>query len=327
MEIVAQFDVTCYTLTVTGRAHRVTLLPEPNCPGAPRSSLADGVLTARYVGGTPVALVGEVPGGNVWQGWAGDLVETGRVAVAVAIMDQDRAAEHRYRDKTTGEQVTEAFESIGNGIAIAMKKVVGGVMFAANEALFGAPPLGVISTVTAGISLVGMALEAAGVPSSVTKYFDYPAQTISMMSALMGCAASWGIAGNGGASAGGLGADRAAPVLDAYGVVSDTRDVATELADASSDAAAWLAVARANYGSVAKAMDAAGAAMDVAGTAIAAYQLFTSGPGAGWDASASAAWTDFSTYTSCFASNIPDYLRGAVGGSDEYWADIDREWG
>src|SRR5690606_9721262 len=131
--VTAAYHLVCHSLTLTGKPHRVTMIPEPNCGGADDPVLENNVFTGYYIGGTPVALIGEVPGGNVWQGWTGDVVETGKVKVAVVIMDADKTAAHRYRSKSWDEQAVDFFTDAGNQLAVAAKKALGATAFVVGE--------------------------------------------------------------------------------------------------------------------------------------------------------------------------------------------------
>ncbi len=326
--VTAAYQVVCHSLTVEGRAHRVTMLPEPNCPGAQQPGLVDGVFTGSYVGGTAVALFGEVPGGNVWQGWRGDLVEEGRVKVAVAVMDADKKVEHRYRGKTDGEKAGEFFEDTGNALATAAKKTVGGLAFAMGEAFQKVPPFNVVGLALTGVSLIGTLLEQIGVPSSVTKYFSYPAQSYQWAFTSFTCIAGWALSGDSDVN---LADTRSAvqAALDSTTIAGDQVDPSSGAPNDPTTSEALTALYyTAKAGSfVAKhaaGITSTGTALDVVDVALAGYALATNAQGIGWDSSASSAW-DANNYlqrtSGCMEAAMPDYIKNAIEVPDGYWDD------
>jgi len=304
------------------------MLPEPNCPGAQQPGLVDGVFTRSYVGGTAVALFGEVPGGNVWQGWRGDLVEEGRVKVAVAVMDADKKVEHRYRGKTDGEKAGEFFEDTGNALATAAKKTVGGLAFAMGEAFQKVPPFNVVGLALTGVSLIGTLLEQIGVPSSVTKYFSYPAQSYQWAFTSFTCIAGWALSGDSDVN---LADTRSAvqAALDSTTIAGDQVDPSSGAPNDPTTSEALTALYyTAKAGSfVAKhaaGITSTGTALDVVDVALAGYALATNAQGIGWDSSASSAW-DANNYlqrtSGCMEAAMPDYIKNAIEVPDGYWDD------
>jgi hypothetical protein len=223
------YEVTCHTLTLTGKPAAVH--PKPNCPGTNPDSLpttstddagaakamtSTGPPTGSYIGGTTVVLHGDVPKGMVWQGWTGDIDEPGKInptyvtICAPASSDPDaleptapcsagdpsgdKVASHNWRPKTTGETIKQAFVDLGNGIAIGAKKVFGVVMGALGEFFMGAPPLGILTTVLTIASGIGTLLKYIGVDTQLEKYMDYALETVNFLQSAFTCTSKWGLA-------------------------------------------------------------------------------------------------------------------------------------
>lgn len=330
--VTALYEVVCYTLTLTGRAHRVTSLPAPNCPGA-----APGAeFTGQYIGGTPVALIGEVPGGNIWQGWRGDVVETGKVKVAVVIMDADKSAEHRYRAKDWDEKAVDFFEDMGDALAVAAKKSLGAVAYVAGKAIQDVPPFSYLGEAFEVLSLMGEVLNFIGVPTSVTKYFSYPAQSLDWVVSGFTCLASASLSSqNGGASANLSGvADSNQRSINSAGgsffkaigidpgddneLVGETLEKLYVTGKVVGYATKYTGVG----GGVSKTMDTIDIGLEL-------YGLATGPQGVGWDSSASDAWdSDMGNHiTGCMAAATPDFIRGALPINDKEFDRLEDEYG
>jgi hypothetical protein len=223
------YEVTCHTLTLTGKP--AVVHPKPNCPGTNPDSLptvstgdadaaqamtSNGPPTGSYIGGTTVVLHGDVPKGMVWQGWTGDIDEPGKInptyvticppasadpdapeaTVPCSAGDPsgDKVASHNWRPKTTGETIKQAFVDLGNGIAVGAKKVFGVIMGALGEFFMGAPPLGILTTVLTITAGIGTLLKYLGVDTQLEKYMDYALETVNFVQAAFSCTSKWGLA-------------------------------------------------------------------------------------------------------------------------------------
>lgn len=349
--LMAVYDLICHKLTITGKPHRVTWAPEPTCYGAPEPTFGGGTTTGWFIGGTPVALVGEVPGGNVWQGWKGDVEKTGKVDVAVVVMDRDKAVSHNYRGKSWDEKALDFISSAGNELAITMKKVVGVGGFVVNQAFSYVPPFAAIGPVLGGLSMVGDMLADLGVPESVTKYFAYPADSFKWLTDAYLCVAAWGLSG--GSASVYLG-DYTDPIEDA---VFDTIDSGIGTVDGATGGVAGGIVGDhtgvdLSEGSGAAAEEGYGQGGDIAGlyelgggnlgslgkgmgyldTALTGYHLLTNPQGIGWDDNASDAWS-YDNWSErmdgCLKAQMPDSLRAELAPdvTDEEWKAIEEKYG
>jgi hypothetical protein len=331
----ATYEIVCHVLTISRNPQRVTTIPEPNCPGAPDPGMTpERVWTGSYIGGTPVALLGEVPGGNIWQGWAGDVVEAGKVQVAVVIMDADKDVQHRYRGKTDTEKMGEFFDDVGNAMAVVGKKIVGGL--AAITPIVAGTFFGPALSAFELVSALGDLLEEVGVPSSVTQYFRLPAQAIDFAMSAASCVGHWGLSSG---STGNVDAGAAHEVAVGF---DPSRQFGLNPADRVveygleyipglfGDDGEWTEAAREFYYSQKFALMTEfdpTPASTVYGAVTDMAEFAANGPGFGWDASAGDAWST-SGFTdvmgSCLAANTPDLLRGAMPGDQtdanrEYW--------
>ncbi|WP_417512411.1 Ig-like domain repeat protein [Microbacterium sp.] len=335
--VTAAYAVLCHTLTVSGKAHRVTQVPQPNCPGAPAGGLDENnVYTGHYIGGTAVALFGEVPGGNIWQGWSGDLEETGKVKVAVAIMDADKAAEHRYRGKSWDEKAADFFTEAGNQLAVAAKKALGGVAYVAGTFMQEVPPASLLGESFEMLSLVGDLLNRIGVPTSVTKYFSYPSQALDWMYSGFTCVASASLSSQGGGASRDVSQDTSSAEKSAYDTVGsgfkaigiDTGDNSAALSQALSDLylAGKITGKLGQLTGVGAGVDKAMSAVD---TGLEVYNIVNGPQGVGWDGSASDAWdSDMGDHIAgCMAAATPDFLRDAVPISNTDFERFDEDYG
>lgn len=335
--LTAAYTIVCYTLTVTGKAHRVTAMPQPNCPGAAEGGLSENnVYTGQYIGGTAVALFGEVPGGNVWQGWRGDVVEDGKVQPAVVIMDADKSAEHRYRGKSWDEKAEDFFTDVGNGLAVAAKKALGGLSYVAGKALQEVPPFSMVGEAFEMLSLVGDVLGYLGVPDSVTKYFDYPSQSLNWVMSGFTCLAAAGLSSqNSGHSANlqGVAESNKTSVYAAGGSVF--RAVGLDPGDnneAVGEALEMLYISGKTAGYIQKYTGTGELIEKVMGTidtGLEIYGIVTGPQGVGWDNSAADAWdSDMGNHlTGCMAAATPDFIRGALPISNKDFARYENEYG
>ncbi|MBX3094126.1 MAG: Ig-like domain repeat protein [Cryobacterium sp.] len=349
--VMAVYDLICDTLTITGKPHRVTRLPEANCNGAAAPTSKDDVWTGSYIGGTSVALFGEVPGGNVWQGWAGDVEKTGKVDVAVVVMDGDKTVAHRYREKSWDEKAADFFSEAGNQLAIAAKKVVGVAGFAANQAFSYVPPFNAVGPVLGGLSKVGDVLEELGVSESVTKYFSYPGDTFKWVTDQYLCVAAWGLSGgsasvylgdytapiedwmmdNVGEGIGAVGG--VAPIGAIGGPMNPIGDIDPDnpgegLDDAWGDIGDGAGLAELGGADLGK----VGSGLGYLDTALTGYKLLTNPQGLGWDNNASDAWSydNFNERMSgCSSAAMPDFLREEIypDRTEEEWAEIEKKYG
>ena len=336
--VTAAYAVVCHTLTITGKAWRVTAAPAPNCPGAPPGGLdpATNIFTGQYVGGTSVALFGEVPGGNVWQGWRGDLVETGKVKVAVAIMDADKTAEHRYRGKSWDEKAEDFFTEAGNQLAVAAKKTLGGVAYIAGKAIQEVPPFSLVGEAFEVISLVGDVLNMLGVPESITKYFSYPAQSLDWVLSGFNCLASASLSSQSGGSSANLSGVADSNRDAVYGAGGSAfRAIGLDPGDDNENVGKALESLYTTGKSLAYVQkytgqgESVGKAMDQVDNALEIYGMVTGPQGVGWDGSASDAWdSDMGNHiTGCMASATPDFLRDVLPIGNDDFARYDSEYG
>ena len=322
----------CHTLTLTHDAADVTVYPPPNCLGADPAA-------RRYIGGSLVVLKGRVPGGKVWQGWVGDVVEKGKVNPAMVIMDGDRSAGHRWRSKDLDEKIVDGFEWFGDQAAIFGKKAVGVLSMMVAETLTGLPPGCVIFLLGAVGTALDLFLGAVGVDSDITQYFGYLQETLDFALAGLSCVGAWGMGGSKGSTEGEMLADGLEAGLDArYG--SDLQDALASLEEAEA-ARTWTQtmdpqyrgfpknvvveestgivtrakikysqykVAKANYAAVVDAPALLGVGLSIYG--------ISQGSGVSWDSSASDAWSDMSTYNECTRGLVPSYLEHTI--DDDY---------
>lgn len=322
----------CHTLTLTHDAADVTVYPVPNCLGA------DPALR-RYVGGTLVLLKGRVPGGKVWQGWVGDVVDKGKVNPAMVVMDDDRSAGHRWRSKDWDEELVAGLEWFGDQSAILAKKAAGVLSLVVAEALTGLPPGCVIFLLGAVGSALELLLDAVGVDADITQYFNYLQETLDFALAGLSCVGAWGLGGSPGSKEGEHLADGIEAGLDAqYG--SDLQRALTSLEEAEA-ARTWTQtmdpqyrgfpknvvveestgivtraklryaeykVAKANYAAVVDAPALIGAGL--------AIFSISQGSGIGWDPSAGDAWGDADAYHACTRSMVPSYLEHTLDNED-----------
>lgn len=339
----ADYEVVCHRLTLTNDHADVTKYPEPNCPG----SSGDTHESAMYLGGTLVLLHGRVPGGKVWQGWKGDVQPLGKVNPTSVVMDGDKTASHRWRSKDWDEKAVDFFEDIGDAIvdgvewlgdqtAILGKKLVGVLALAVHEVVNGAPPLSIVGMVVSVLDVVDMTLRAMGVDSDMGLYLRYAQETMSLLMGPLTCGATWSFAGNqsGSASSGADWVDGADALHDYYRIATTPGVEETEAAlrefrrrrtfqlnqpvlgglppDLAYEETTGLAT-RARIGfaklNVAKAKAAPLLkAPAMVGIGLTAYDIYSSGPGFGWDDSAEEAWTNGSAYHDCMERLLPSYL-------------------
>lgn len=333
--VTAAYHLVCHTLTLTGKPHRVTMIPEPNCSGAEESTLENDIFTGQYIGGTPVALIGEVPGGNVWQGWTGDVVEEGKVDVAVVIMDDDKTAAHRYRSKSWDEKAVDFFTAAGNQLAVAAKKALGATAFVVGEAVKKVPPFSFVGLALTGVSLFGDLLSLIGVPDSITKYFDYPKQTFDWVMSSFTCTAAWGLSS--GANSTNLSGARDA-IGDAIGAAGgsaagavgiDTGDD-NEHVNSALKGLYYTAKAGAKLNSMAGGSNLPAGAMGAIDVGLSGYRLVTGPHGVGWDSNAADVWSTsgaIDQITGCSESALPSYIKDALPPGDDYWRELEKEHG
>lgn len=338
MSVVAAYTVSCFTLTLTHDKKDVTVYPQSTCPGSSPEQF-------EYAGGTVVAMYGAVPGGKVWKGWVGDVVQLGKVNPAIVIMDDDKTAGHRWRSKDAGETVAapfiaagDFFVDISDDMAIASKKFVGVMALAAEQAVQALPPMGFVTAVTGALSLVGTALEAAGVGNDITKYLHAAQQMVDAMMSGVSCAAVWGLNGNGATN---LFASEEAPSDDDdfTAAAKDSRSIADRVASGElrteSDIRAAMSESLAVYETVTGTVGTVEATADlikdaragyyatvksvtqvadlpglsvISGTALGATGIVLGG-GFGIDKNANAAWTDGSAYWQCMADAVPWFMK------------------
>ncbi len=347
LSVVAHYDAICHEVTIEGNAGDVTWYPAPNCPGAEgevvtteysdkallsryggtqmgqardfkkmRELRGPRTMSGRYVGGTEVLIQARGQSNMVWTGWRGDAVQEGRVNPGSISVDGDKLVHNTYRGKSTAEQ----FEDFGEDVAIFAKKAVGFTAVVFTEYLKYYPPLGAVTGIAEGMSLVGTILEMAGVSAKDVQYLHYAKQMIDLPFSLLSCAGTWGLGGS-------TGLVTAAATNTASVLKQGTYRV-TNITDAAMDEAKH--VMKMNAGSTGLYMSAklqyysgklalAELAPKIApavGIGVAVYGAIQ-GSGVTWDSSASSAWTDGSGYTECLRKAVPQFMYDALGESGQ----------
>ncbi len=336
VEVEAAYAVTCFDLTIERFGSRATAYPTPNCPGNTGFS-SGNTITGSYSGGTLVALNrGTRKADEVWERWRGDIAEGAdpKANTTFVMMDADKTVMNDYRAKTTNEKTGDAFESVGDALvvagehtAIGMKKLVGVLALGVRELALGQPPVGILSTIIGGVSLIGVVLELAGVDNDITEYLQYAQQTLDWAMSGLTCAAAWSLAGSGGAEdtegvAGILAGELAGKVADSTAPppgmshldAADALRSYQVLADGTlAETTGMIARAKVGYHRLASAALDGLAVLDgplaVVGAATTVYDLVENGSGVGWDSSAEDAWTDSSVFGNCLRDSMPSYMR------------------
>jgi hypothetical protein len=285
--ITANYTVICHTLTTN--FDNVKISPAPNCPDTPASAHS-------YIGGTSVALQAIGDGGLVFRGWNGPTMFSSDT-IAGTNMTADVALYANYTSKSVGEHITDIASTVGDALAITMKKVTGVAAAIATGLITGGNP------VTAAMGLVvllgkavGGVASLLGVDSAGLRSFqsvvDGVAATMAYFTAITTCATAWSASADGAPPSGGTSA--ADVTASGYSAYTTYRDTAANPAPAT------------NLGQAKKLGARLGAVVSV-GAGI--YQMATGGPGTGWDSSAASAWTTGGdAYAVCFGRAIPSYV-------------------
>lgn len=341
VDVQVAYRMKCHQLTLTHDFKEVQVHPEPNCPGSDGSE-------GRYIGGTLVLLQGRVPGGKVWVGWTGDVVQRGKVNPAQVHMDDDKSAGHRWRSPDLDEKIVDGLEWFGNQLAVGLKKAVGVTALVAMEVLTSQPPLNILTQVGIAAMALEMALSVMGVPSEITDVLGYIHQTIALTTAGLTCLATWAFSSGSndtGKGAAHLGSKVGGNMTrDALFAAEEAEEYADALADLESqrtfihpDSRGFKALTTLEETTslkvkaklqFTKLKPARAAAARGVGLAMGVYGAYQNGEGIAWDSSAEDAWTDWGAYERCMKAAVPDYMipSSGGGGGGRSPDDLEDEW-
>lgn len=327
--VTATYQVICYKLTSdfdTGES----VSPAPNCPDT-------SATTHEYIGGTTVALAATGHSGDNFTGWTGQ--PTGSQGnYAWVTMDADKAVYSDYTAKSVGQKIGDAITEAATQVAIAAKKATGVVAATVSALVIGENPLtaagSLVVLLGTGVSDLLQALGVSGAGlTDLNDVLTDISQTITLMTAYLNCATVWSANGNGTATSGTpTGKTTAAGQIGNQYAQTTFRGKADEkyYEDLAEEEAAQQAAAEQPYnltgapqGAVAEtsALDSAtssyrfvakwGTRVGAAATAaVSIYQEVSTGPGTGWDSSATTAWTGGGkVYTSCLMASEPTYMK------------------
>ncbi len=347
LSVVAGYDAVCYDVTIEGNAGSVDWYPAPNCPGAEgevttteysdkalldtygrtqagqardyvkmRKMRGPQTMTGSFVGGTEVLIQAESQSNRVWTGWRGDAVQVGRINPGTISVDADKVVQNTYRAKDTLEQL----EDFGNDIAVFAKKAVGFTAVVLTEYLKYYPPLGAVTGIAEGMSLVGTLLEIAGVSKGAVEYLHYAKQMIDLPFSLISCAGTWGLGSDPGIVKAAASNTASALKQGTYRITNITEaamDEAKHVMSMQAGNKGLLMSAKLRYYSGKLALaELAPRIAPAVGVGVAVYGAIE-GVGVSWDSSAASAWTNGSAYTDCLRKAVPQFMYDALGDSGQ----------
>ncbi len=249
VSVVANYDIHCFDLKLSGYAGNISMYPAPNCPGAEgqittteysneyllkryggtqqgqahdykamRKMMGPETKTGSFIGGTKVLIRTEGVSDRVWTGWKGDVEQQGRINPGIVHIGGDSFVENTFRGKTTGEE----FEDFGNDMAVFGKKFVGFTAAAVTEYLKYIPPIGIITTMADVMAMTGMLLEMAGVSKGDVAWLQYSKKLLDMPFAVLGCVGTWGMGSTKGEALAGAGLAAEAAKQKTYRITNIT---------------------------------------------------------------------------------------------------------
>lgn len=194
-ELIANFDVSCYTLT-SNYAEGVNVSPPPNCPGYPASQ-------HKWVAGSVVTLTVDEKAmkDNItyFDGWTGG-PDSASGQTAGVILSTDRAVYANFRSNTFEAQYAKTTSALAQTFVGVLAGALGGLLLATNPVT---AILGIVNTVLGGIGKIAGALGASGsVLDALSSAADATQWLTNLITAPMSCVSNWsngegGSAGNG----------------------------------------------------------------------------------------------------------------------------------